>query len=198
MAQQPIPSPITDPQAFGVRVFETARHLARGRFERGNDAGADDIAMLVFLQFWSEPQRWMTTYSPEVFAAVALSNRAEDWRRAERIQRGEGAHLTVRDGLRKARRDIGSLEAITEQLGDHVTGDHVTGEHDVADAAIARIDVRNALGLLSWLRRVLVWKVDVEGYSVVDVAKALGLSRSYCQRELGTARQFIRDYVVAA
>jgi len=48
------------------------------------------------------------------------------------------------------------------------------------------------------LQRTVVWKVDVEGYTVVEVARDLGFSRTYCQRELGKARQFIRDYVVAA
>jgi DNA-directed RNA polymerase specialized sigma24 family protein len=52
--------------------------------------------------------------------------------------------------------------------------------------------------MLSELQRTLVWSVDVEGYTVVEVAEALGKNRSYCQRELGKARNFIREYVVAA
>jgi DNA-directed RNA polymerase specialized sigma24 family protein len=58
--------------------------------------------------------------------------------------------------------------------------------------------VRNALDMLSELQRTLVWSVDVEGYTVVEVAEALDKNRSYCQRELGKARNFIREYVVAA
>jgi DNA-directed RNA polymerase specialized sigma24 family protein len=52
--------------------------------------------------------------------------------------------------------------------------------------------------MLSTLQHTLVWSVDVEGYTVVEVAEALGKNRSYCQRELGKARNFIREYVVAA
>ena len=52
--------------------------------------------------------------------------------------------------------------------------------------------------MLTLLQRTIVWRVDVEGYTVVEAAATLGKSRTYCQRELGKARQFIRDYVVAA
>ena len=193
MAHQFTTSPNHDPQSFGARVYTTARGLARGRFERGTDNGAHDMAMLVFLQFWSDPQRWMATYSPEVFAAVSLRNRAEDWRRTERIQRGQGAHLVERDGQRVARRQIGSLDELTDRIGDITTSGH-----DFADAVAAQVDVRNALSLLSLLQRTLVWRVDIEGYTVVEVSKELGKNRSYCQRELGKARDFIREYVIAA
>ena len=193
MAHQFNTSPNHDPQSFGARVYTTARGLARGRFERGTDNGAHDMAMLVFLQFWSDPQRWMATYSPEVFAAVSLRNRAEDWRRTERIQRGQGAHLVERDGQRVARRQIGSLDELTDRIGDITNSGH-----DFADAVAAQVDVRNALSLLSLLQRTLVWRVDIEGYTVVEVSKELGKNRSYCQRELGKARDFIREYVIAA
>ena len=186
-------SPNHDPQTFGARVYNTAQGLARGRYERGTDNGAHDMAMLVFLQFWSDPKRWMASYSPEVFAAVSLRNRAEDWRRTERIQRGQGAHLVERDGQRVARRQMGSLDELTDRIGDITTSGH-----DFADAVAAQVDVRNALDMLSELQRTLVWSVDVEGYTVVEVAEALGKNRSYCQRELGKARNFIREYVVAA
>jgi RNA polymerase sigma factor (sigma-70 family) len=180
LAHQFISSPNNDPQAFGARVYSTAQGLARARFERGTDTGAHDMAMLVFLQFWSDPKRWMASYSPEVFAAVSLRNRAEDWRRTERIQRGQGAHLVERDGQRVARRQMGSLDELTDR-----TGDITTSGHDFADAVAAQIDVQDALSMLSELQRELVWRVDVEGYTVVEIAEALGKNRSYCQRELG-------------
>ena len=193
MAHQFNTSPNHDPQAFGARVYTTAQGLARGRYERGSDCGAHDMAMLVFLQFWSDPKRWMASYSPEVFAAVSLRNRAEDWRRTERIQRGQGAHLVERDGQRVARREMGSLDELTDRIGDITTSGH-----DFADAVVAQIDVRDALDMLSELQRTLVLSVDVEGYTVVEIAEALGKNRSYCQRELGKAREFIREYVIAA
>lgn len=193
MAHQFNTSPNNDPQAFGARVFSTAQGLARGRYERGTDNGAHDMAMLVFLQFWSDPTRWMATYTPEVFAAVSLRKRAEDWRRSERIQRGQGARLTERDGVRTAQRDVRSLDELTDR-----TGDITTNGHDFADSVAAQVDVQDALSMLSTLQRELVWRVDVEGYTVVEVAEALGKNRSYCQRELGKARNFIREYVIAA
>jgi RNA polymerase sigma factor (sigma-70 family) len=193
LAHQFNSSPNHDPQAFGARVYNTAQGLARGRYERGTDNGAHDMAMLVFLQFWSDPKRWMASYSPEVFAAVSLRNRAEDWRRTERIQRGQGAHLVERDGQRVARRQMGSLDELTDRIGDITTNGH-----DFADAVAAQVDVHDALSMLSALQRTLVWRVDVEGYTVVEAARDLGKNRSYCQRELGKARNFIREYVVAA
>ena len=193
MAHQFNTSPNNDPQAFGARVFSTAQGLARGRYERGTDNGAHDMAMLVFLQFWSDPTRWMATYTPEVFAAVSLRKRAEDWRRSERIQRGQGARLTERDGVRAAQRDVRSLDELNDR-----TGDITTSGHDFADSVAAQVDVRNALSLLPLLQRTLVWRVDVEGYTVVEAAQDLDKSRAYCQRELGKAREFIREYVIAA
>ncbi|MEX1218348.1 MAG: sigma-70 family RNA polymerase sigma factor [Acidimicrobiales bacterium] len=186
-------SPTNDPKTFGERVYSTALRLAQARFERGSDAGAHDMAMLVFLQFWSNPSQYISSYSPEVFAAVSLRNRAEDWRRTERIQRGQGAHLVEFEGAKVARRDIGSLDDLTDRIGD-ITRD----DHDVATAATVNVDVHHALALLSQLQRTLLWRVAAEGYSVVEVAKTLGLSRSYCQRQLGEARNAVRDYVVAA
>lgn len=193
MAHHLSSSPNNDPQAFGARVYRTAQGLARSRFERGTDNGAHDMAMLVFLQFWSDPTRWMATYSPEVFAAVSLRNRAEDWRRTERIQRGQGAHLVNRDGQLVARREMGSLDELTDRVGDITTSGY-----DFADAVAAQVDVRAALSLLSTFQRTLVWRVDVEGYTVVETARELDKNRAYCQRELGKAREFIREYVVAA
>ena len=193
MAHQFISSPNNDPRQFGARVFMTAHGLARGRYERGDDAGAQDMAMLVFLQFWSNPARWMATYTPEVFAAVSLRKRAEDWRRTERIQRGQGAHLTERNGVRVARREMGSLDELTDRIGDITTNGH-----DFADAVAAHVDVHDALSMLSELQRTLVWRVDVEGYTVVEAARDLDKNRAYCQRELGKARNFIREYVIAA
>ena len=193
MAHHLTTSPNNDPHRFGERVFISARRLARARYERGSDAGAHDMAMLVFLQFWTNPPRWMATYSPEVFAAVALSNRAEDWRRAERIQRGQGAHLVQRNGASAPRREMSSLDELSDRVGDITTNGH-----DFADSVAAQIDVRDALSMLTVLQRTLVWRVDFEGYTVVEAAADLGRSRPYCQRELGKARQFIRRYVIAA
>lgn len=193
MAHQFNTSPKNDPRQFGARVFTTAQGLARGRYERGSDAGAHDMAMLVFLQFWSDPTRWMATYTPEMFAAVSLRKRAEDWRRSERIQRGQGARIVERNGQRSAQREVGSLDEITDRIGDITTSGH-----DFADSVAAQVDVRDALSMLSTLQRELVWRVDVEGYTVVETARDLDKSRAYCQRELGKAREFIREYVIAA
>ncbi len=193
MAHQFNTSPNNDPRHFGARVFITAQGLARGRYERGSDAGAHDMAMLVFLQFWSDPARWMATYTPEKFAAVSLRKRAEDWRRSERIQRGQGARIVERNGERSAQRDVGSLDEITEHIGETVSSCH-----DVAETATTTIIVNEALDMLTELQRELVWRVDVEGYTVVETSRHLDKSRAYCQRELGKAREFIREYVIAA
>jgi DNA-directed RNA polymerase specialized sigma24 family protein len=88
---------------------------------------------------------------------------------------------------------MGSLDELTDRIGDITTSGH-----DFADAVVAQVDVQDALSMLSELQHELVWRVDVEGYTVVEAARDLDKSRAYCQRELGKARNFIREYVVAA
>lgn len=175
-------------------VSITATRLGR-RFEgRGGNDRAEEISQMVVLQFLRDPQSIMARYQAEVFAAVAIRNRHEDWRRSERIQRGQGAReVTGADGLRRAARDVGSLEALTDTIGDLTRGGG-----DIADSVVTNVDVRAALLMLDIRKRSLVWFVDVEGYTVGEIAACLGLSRPYAQRLLGAARDFIRDYVTAA
>jgi len=171
-------------------VIATATRLAR---HWGPDR-ADDIAQLVAAQFLANAEHIMANYKPEVFAAVAVRHRREDWRRSERIQRGQGAReITTADGTRRAARTVGSIDDT-----QFFTGDPTARSGDIADQAAAIIDVRAALELLDTRQRKLVWLVDVEGYTVSEAAATVGLTRVYAQRLLGAARQFIREYVTAA
>jgi RNA polymerase sigma factor (sigma-70 family) len=178
---------------FGVRVYERALTLAKKRYEKGSDAGAHDIAMNVFLKFWSNPNEIMSSYEPEVYAAVSLSHRADDWRRTERIQRGEGARLTEINGRRVSSRAVESLDEFMS-----VDGYTSLGLADFDDVIINRVDLQKALKVLSEFQRLLILNVDFLGYSVVQVSESLGLGRPHCQREIQKARQMIRDFVTAA
>jgi RNA polymerase sigma factor (sigma-70 family) len=175
-------------------VLETATELARSRQDHTANGGAEDTAQMVCLQFLADPARWMATYPPEVFAAVALRNRSEDWRRSERVQRGQGAHRIVdSDGLQRAKREVDSLDQVLEFGGG---GFACTG--DTADAVASAIDLQRALDMLDPRDRLLVLLVDREGHTVVDASAILGLSRSYASRRLSAARTLVRDPVTAA
>ena len=193
MAHQFNTSPNHDPQSFGARVLHHRPRLgpgsvrARHRQRRARHGHVGLLAVLVR----SKPVDGHILPRGVCGRLAAQSCRGLASHRAHPAW--QGAHLVERDGQRVARRLVGSLDELTERIGDITTNGH-----DFADAVAAQVDVRNALEMLSALQRTLVWRVDVEGYTVVEAARGLRKNRSYCQRELGKAREFIREYVVAA
>jgi RNA polymerase sigma factor (sigma-70 family) len=190
----PSPCPSADDQKarqYLAMVVRTVQHLAAKRY--GIEA-ADELVQRVAEQFWVRRGELMANYAPEAFAAVALRSRAEELRRSERIQRGEGARLQEQaDGLKKAGREVIQLEPYLESGGPLPHA-----QHDVAARATDVVLVRNALQQLTPRDRSLVLLVDGHGWTVSEAAAEVGLSRPYANRELTRIRGFLREAVRAA
>lgn len=180
-------------EEFGERVYERALTLAKNRFDRGSENIAHDIAMNVFFKFWENPEDVMSRYEPEVYAAVSINHRANDWFRSERIQRGEGARLNNIDGRLVAGREVISLN----QIDDYTIGSG-RGRDDMDEIIVEYVDLKNAINVLTDIQRKLLFSVDVFGNSMVKTAEGLGLNRKFCQREIEKARAIVRDFVAAA
>jgi len=190
----PSPCPSADDlnaRQYLATVVRTVQHLAAKRY---GIAYADDLVQRVAEQFWPRRGEFMANYAPEAFAAVALRSRAEELRRSERIQRGEGARLHEQaDGLKKAGREVIQLEPYLE-AGGSLPHAH----NDVAARATDVVLVRNALRQLTPRDRALVLLVDGHGWTVSEAATEVGLSRAYANRELSRIRAFLREAVRAA
>ncbi len=81
---------------------------------------------------------------------------------------------------------------------DEALVDAVTIAADSQQSTVDALEVREALTLLDENQRKLVFLVDLQGYTVVEAAPMVSLSRAYAQRRLGAARETIISYVIAA
>lgn len=190
----------SDPANFTTYSTETyvavviRRAFAIAYSKTGHQANADDISQIVAIQFLSDAENIMATYEPEVFAAVAVKNRSNDFNRSERVQTGSGARLhTNPDGTLRAGRKNVVLETITEH-GETP----LAGNVDFASDLIDSIDLREAIALLDPIDQQLVHDVFIEGFTVTDAAKRLGLGRTGASRRLSAARRVISGHVMAA
>lgn len=154
---------------------------------------ADDVQQRVALQFFTDPHAVMRKFTPERFANVALRTRADDHRRTERIQRGEGARMIIGDdGLRRSGREVIGLEAIDP---DH---DRLGIEGDTVDRIVGNEQLRIALQLLDpRIARALVL-VEVHGHTVIEAAAMIGMSRAYVNRQLSAAKRLLAEVITAA
>lgn len=186
------PDPTTDPavMAFWSRIDAVLRR--RGRAVAGRDA--DDVTQRVAVQFFSDPWPIMSAYTPERFAHVALRSRADDHRRSERIQRGEGARLRIdpATGLARAAREVSALESVDPDA------DHLGIDTDIEFRIACRDELREAMRLLDPPIATVLWLVAVEGWSVTDAAEQVGLSRPYVSRRLSAARRALAEVITAA
>ncbi|CAB4622717.1 unannotated protein [freshwater metagenome] len=190
----------SEPANFTIHSSETyVKVVIRRAFtlalsKTGHRADSDDIAQIVGIQFLSDADNIMATYEPEVFAAVAVKNRINDFHRTERVQTGSGARLhkdpdgTVRSGRKNV-----ILETVTEH-GEVPLAGHVDFASDLIDS----IELLEAIALLDPIDQQLVRDVFIEGFSVTDAARRLGLGRSGASRRLTAARRVISGHVMAA
>lgn len=157
---------------------------------------ADDVRQRVAVQFFTAPYAVMAAYTPEAFANVALTSRAADHRRTERIQRGEGARLRHDPvtGLARPAREVCGLEGLdpeTDRIGDPV-------DADIEIRITDRAELRDALRLLDPKIALLLYLVAVEGWTVTDAAGHVRLSRAYANRRLSAAKALLADVITAA
>ena len=90
--------PAPTPEDVACYAAELRRHVLRrlGRRADLTAFDADDIAQEVVVRFLAGPHRVMAAYpAPHIYASASTGSRAEDWRRAERAQRNEGARLVI-------------------------------------------------------------------------------------------------------
>lgn len=175
---------------YWIRVRAQIERIIHNRCHEGSD----DVEQMVAEQFLANSEQIMATYEPEVFANVAVDSRANDWRRNERVQKGEGARLyRTPDDLAVPGRQVCSLDSL-EQL----VVDAVNVSTDIAQSTVDALQIQEALDLLDEHQRKLIVLVNFAGYTVVEAAPMVGLSRSYAQRRLGAARDTIISYVIAA
>ncbi len=194
MRTSPSPRPGADDDQARRFLAAVVRIVARQAARRHGVDAADDLVQLVAQQFWARRAHYMASYTPERFANVALRSRAEEHRRTERIQRGQGARLTVgADGLRRPGREVVALERY-ETAG----GPLPDPDLDVADRVADVAAVRAALDRLPLRSRRLVLLVDGWGLTVGEAAERVGLSRAYANRELTRIRAELRQALSAA
>lgn len=197
MEQHPEPTthplPLPDLREY-LNVLLPAATKAAARFERGVRGHADDLVQRVLIQAWERFESIGASYVPGAFANVAIRHRAEDHRRSERIQRGQGAReIRDADGTRRPARVIESYDKITESAGD-VFGSGA----DIAESVCASVDVQEALSVLDPTERFLVVEVGSGNLTMVEAAKILEISRSTAHRRYTAGIETVRDYVTAA
>ena len=176
---------------YWIRVRAQIERIIHNRCHEG----ADDVEQMVAEQYWANPDQIIATYEPEVFANVAVDSRANDWRRNERVQKGEGARLyRTSDDLAVPGRQVCSIESLESFVVDALR--NVSA--DIAQCTVDALQLQEALDLLDEHQRQLIVLVNFAGYTVVEAAPMVGLSRSYAQRRLGAARDTIISYVIAA
>jgi len=155
---------------------------------------ADDVRQRVAVQFFTAPYAVIATYTPETFANVALSSRASDHLRTERIQRGEGAHLR-RDpvtGLTRTAREVCGLDAVDPD------SDRVGFDEEFEFRLTQAAELRDALRLLDPKIALILYLVAVEGWTVGEAAAHVGLSRTYANRRLSAAKTLLAEVITAA
>lgn len=187
---------VTDPTQDPVVMafWSTVDVVLRRRSNVVAGQHADDVRQRVAVQFFSAPYMVMASYTPEAFANVALSSRAADQRRTERIQRGEGARQQrdpVTGEVHSARQVCGldALDPDSERIGDV----------DEFEFRLVQADeLRNALRMLDPKIALVLYLVAVEGWTVTEAADHVGLSRAYANRRLSAAKRFLAEMITAA
>ena len=194
MTIPPSPCPSADDVTAEQYLAIVVRTVHRVGARRYGIEAAEEIAQLVAEQFWPRRAEYMATYEPETFAAAAMRSRANELRRRDRIERGQGARLVEdADGLKRPGREVVSWEVHTAAGG---AVPH--GSTDVAGRATDVVTVNAALDELDERSRRLVLLVDGWGLTVTEAAEAAGLSRPYANRELTRIRSLLREAVSAA
>lgn len=184
--------PTQDPVVMAF--WSTVDAVLRRRAQVVAGQHADDVRQRVAVQFFTAPYVVMASYTPEVFANVALVSRAADHRRTERIQRGEGARLQ-RDpvtGVAHSARQVCGLEAIDPE------SERIGIDDEFEFRLIQAAELRDALRILDPKIARILFLVAVEGWTVTEAADHVGLSRTYANRRLSAAKALLAEMITAA
>lgn len=182
------------PESYLQVVLRTATRIASGIL-RCHDA-VEDVAQIVVQQALTDLESIMERYpAPEAFAAAATRTRAEDWKRSERIQRGEGARLYAdpETGVKVPGRVVGHLEDqdVAAQVECAVAIDTET-------QALARVEVEAFLAHLGDRDRDLVLLTLLEGYSAKEAGEKWGLGGAQVRKIVARFRDHVEKLDMAA
>lgn len=179
-----------------VLITEVYDLLAKKRHRTLNPVDNMDALQQCLVRLIETIDRLADRYSTasEIAAAVWASGPA-DFRRSERIQRGEGARLVRVDGGLRPNRQVISLDA-PNRAGDRAIATdrlhhHACAEQGYDDVEL-RYDLAGLLRLLPERIRYLLWLVRVEGLDVTAAAEQLGWSRSHTSRQLHKSEARLR------
>lgn len=172
------PSLTSDPNQEFVHLVRTAlvRKLRSSyRFSRHD---AEDAAAAAVLRLVPKVTDIAAAYpSAQAYAGAVVRNAAEDHRRSQRAQRGEGARLvtnvTVGQQRRTTKRTVVRYDTEFEKYAHPA---------DVADEVTTSVDVQAVLSHLTPTHRWLVQAIAIDGYTVREAARALGISREHASR----------------
>lgn len=175
---------------------ELHRHVLR---RLGHRFDADDVAQRVVELLLANPTSLMQRYpEPARFAKAAGQHVAIGEDRRNRGQRGEGTRLRLADdGTLYAPRTVLSGEAPAASGVGSVFDGVTDGADAFDDRVLHRHEVLRTIEActfnLSHEDRRLLYLVDGLGYTVVEVARAMRLTRETVSRRLSRIRRIVQQ-----
>ena len=151
---------------------------------------AKDAAATAVVKLLPNVTRALESYpSAQVYAGAVARSAVEDFFRAQRAQRGEGARLVTdpRDATRQVTKR--TVVALNDEAARH--RDTLDLEGDV----VAQRAVEALLSGLAPFDRRLVRAIAVDGYTVSEVAYILGLTRETVSRRYHQCLRKLRAHL---
>ena len=179
----------TDPhEQFVANVQTTLVRQLRAR-HRLNSHDAQDAAAAAVVRLLPNVVTVVESYpSAQAYAGAVACSAAEDHRRAQRAQRGEGARL-VPDGddptQQRVKRTGVALNSAVLRHADRL---------DVEGSVVAHFGVEALLSPLAPVDRWLVRAIIIDGYRITEVARELGYTREYVSRRYNRLRAQLREH----
>jgi RNA polymerase sigma factor (sigma-70 family) len=184
-----IDTDVADDDEYCATVRNTLERVLGSRHQLSR-LDAADAASEAVLRLLPKLARTRNAYpNARVYAFAVARSAAEDHRRRERAQRGQGARtITTADGAVSARRTVIPFNPVHH---DRPTGDEPCEQAVVIDL------LRRVLDSTSPADRTLLWRVHADGITVTEAAEQAGLSRSQAIRRLATVVNDIRPRIAA-
>lgn len=168
---------------FSISRYQQERYITDLHDELddrvSHGADHDDVVQYVSLRVWAHIDFFMDRYpDPREAARRIWGNGARDYSRRQAVQTGSGALFL---------RVVGRLDGIDVVDAGPSLADRVATSIDL-EAALGTIDPRIADGLV----------LEEQGYTQVEVARMLALSRTYYSRRANAARRELAALGAAA